>query len=260
MFEHRDLAAELTKVRDEHAPGAMVLDIERDFETLPPAVAESLLPVVDRLEPLDYDEAWIPADSPDVLQRLASDAFTVGAPGDGGVTWTRQTVPPTVLVKPRLAGSPQGFVDLLIAEALVEVGLEVPEHFLGFFTDSYPPFVDAVPLSPADTYQVAAAVFQAHGGLFSREVFGDWDGTYPDLHAAWLDAGDRLRPRLESLSDDVASGRTRFADAAELACNAVKHEIDVPQPFAPLDSDAYREHGARFAVRWAQEVFADADG
>ena len=260
MFAHRDLSTDLIGVRDEHAPGAVVLDTERDFETLQPAVAENLLPIVDRLELLDYDGSWVPPGSPDVLHRLVSDEFTIGAPGDGGVAWTRQTVPPTVFVKPRLKGSPAGFVDFLIAEALVEVGLGVPEHFLGFFTDSYPHFVDAVPLSPSDTYQVAAAIFRAHVGLSTREVFADWDGTNPDLYEEWLDAGERLGPRLGSLSDDVTSGRTRFADAAELACNAVKHDLEIPSPFSALDSDAYREHGARFAVSWAEEVFEDVGG
>ena len=47
MFEQRPLSGELDELRDEHAPGTLVLDVERDFETLPSAVAESLLAVVD---------------------------------------------------------------------------------------------------------------------------------------------------------------------------------------------------------------------
>jgi hypothetical protein len=57
----------------------------------------------------------------------------------------------------------------------------------------------------------------------------------------------------------VTSGRTEFADAAELACSAIKHGLDVPSPFAPPDAEAYRDHGAEFAVRWAETVFEATD-
>ena len=255
MFDRRPLSGELAGIRDDHAPGALVFDVQRDFETLPPSVAESLLAVVDGVEPLSYDESWVPVDAPEVLSRLTDDSFTIGAPGDGGVCWTRQTTPPAVFVKPRLAGSPEGFVRFLIAEALVEIGLGCSEHFLGFFEDTYPALVESVPLSPSGTYQLAAALHTAHVGLRTRDVFSAWTDTYPDLHTEWNDAGERLEPRLADLSRDVAVGRTDFADAAELACSAVKHDVDLPTPFDALDTAAYREHGAEFAVRWAEKTF-----
>ena len=260
MFDQRTLAGELTGIRDEHAPETLVFDAQRDFETIPPSVAENLLAVVDGVEPLSYDDSWIPKGAPEILSRLAGGSFTLGAPGDGGVCWTRQTTPPAVFVKPRLAGSPDGFVRFLIAEALVEVGFGCPEHFLGFFEDAYPAFADVVPLSPNGTYQLAAALQTAHVGLRTRDVFADWAGTYPDLHAEWLDAGERLEPRLEELSRGVAVGETDFADAAELACSAVKHDVEIPTPFDALDTAAYREHGPTFAVRWAEKTFEALEG
>jgi hypothetical protein len=260
MFDRRELSGEGARIRDEHAPEALVFDVARDFETLPPSVAENLLAVVESVEPLSYDESWVPEDAPEVLSRLAGDSFTVGAPGDGGVPWTRQTTPPAVFVKPRLAGSPEGFVRFLIAEALVEIGLGTPEHFLGFFEDAYPSLADAVPLSPDETYQLAAALHTAHAGLSTRGVFAGWEDTYPDLHAEWVDAGERLEPRLGDLPRDVAVGRTDFADAAELACSAVKHDVELPAPFDALDTVAYREHGAAFAVRWAERTFEALEG
>lgn len=255
MFERRELSGELAAVRDRQAPSAHVFDSEGDFETLPPSVAENLLAVVDGIDPIGYDESWVPDGAPQTLHRLAGGEFTIGAPGDGGVTWTRQTDPPSVFVKPRLEGSPAGFVDFLLAEALVEVGLGVPEHFLGFFEAAYRDLDDAVPLSPAETYQLAAALFDAYVGLHSREVFREWDDEYPDLHGEWVDAGERLEPRLSTLTSDVARGRTDFADGAELACSAVKHNVSVPSPFDALDAEVYREHGAAYAVRWAEKTF-----
>jgi hypothetical protein len=265
MFERRGLSGELAAVRDAHTPSALVLDSERDFETLPPSVAENLLAVVDGIEPATYDESWVPEEAPAVLHRLAGDEFTVGSHGDGGVAWTRQTDPPTVFVKPRLEGSPEGFVDFLVAEALVEAGLGLPEHFLGFFEADYPRLAAAVSLSPADTYQLAAALFDAYVGLRTRDAFASWDDDLSGLYDEWVDAGERLEPRLSTLSGDVASERTGFADAAELACNAVKHggpgdggdasDLELPSPFDALDAAVYREHGSPYAVRWAERTF-----
>ncbi len=261
MFDRRELAGELAGVRDVHAPGTLAFDVQRDFETLPSAVAENLLAIVDGVSPLSYNESWFPPDAPEILSRLADGSLTIGAPGDGGVAWTRQTTPPVVFVKPRLTGSPEGFVRFLLAEALVEIGLECPEHFLGFFEDTYRSLAEAVPLSPNETYQLAAALYTAHVGLRTREVFAGWADTYPNLHAEWIDAGERLEPRLSDLSRDVAVGRTGFSDAAELACSAVKHDVDLPTPFEALDTAAYREHGAEFAVQWAEKTFeALSDG
>lgn len=258
MFGERHLDADLSAVRDEHAPDAVVLDAERDFEMLDPAVAEDLALLVDALDPLSHPADWVPADAPEILHRVASDEFTIGMPGDGGVTWTRQTEPPVVVVKPRLAGSPDAFVDFLLVEALVEVGLDVPEQFLGFFADRYPALAAATPLDPAGTYQLAAALYTAFVGLQTRPVFADWEGDRTDLFAAWVDAGERLEPRLGDLPSEISRGRTAFPAAAELACNAVKHGLDLPAPFAALDTTAFTEYGAEYAVRWAEKTF-DAD-
>lgn len=255
MFARRAIAGDLAAVRDAHAPGALVLDCEDDFGTLRPAVAESLLAVVDDVDPVEYVEAWVPADAPGALHRLASGAFTVGLPGDGGVAWTRQTDASTVLVKPRLAGSPDGFVEFLIAEALVEVGLDLPETVLGHFRDEYPILDAAIPLSAADTYQVAVALFDAYAGLHTRPVYESWAGDHDALHGEWMDAGTRLEPRLEDLAAAVNAGRTGFADATELACSAVKHGHELPAPFSALAAAAHRKHGAAFAVTWAEKTF-----
>ena len=259
MFDRRALSDDLAAVRDEHAPGTLVLDTERDFETLDPAVAESLGPLREALDPISYPAEWLPADAPEILANYASDSFTIGLPGDGGVAWTTQTVPPTILVKPRLAGSPEPFVAFLIAEALVEIGLDEPEQFLGFFGERYRDLTEATSLGPAGTYQLAAALYDAYLGRATRDIFAGWEDDHPDLHDAWVDAGERLAPRLANLSSEIATGETSFAAAAELACSAVKHDLDVPTPFGALDTRAYREYGPDYAVEWAEKTFAELD-
>ena len=252
MFTERALADALAGVRDDHAPGTLVLDCERDFETLPPAQAEDLGLLVDTLDPVSYPAEWLPPDAPELLTRYAGGDFTVGMPGDGGVVWTTQTDPPVVVVKPRLEGSPESFVDFLVANALVELGLEEPEHFLGFFGEHYRAFDDAAGdfLDPVGVYQVAAACYDAFLGLQTRDVFAVWGEEYPALFDAWIDAGERLEPRLSGLGESMARGQTDFGDAAELACSAVKHGGEIPSPFAALDTDAYRDHGPEYAVEW----------
>ena len=253
MFTERDLAPPVAAVREEH--GGLVLNAEQDFETLPPAAAEDLGLLVDGLDPFSAPAAWLPPDAPDVLREYAGDAFTVGMPGDGSVAWTRQTDPPVVVCKSRLDESPDAFADFLVAEALVQAGLGDPEHFLGFFQDRYPEFDAALPLGAVDTYQVATACHDAYLGLATRDVFAGWEGGATDpLFEAWVDAGDRLTGRLEGLPGAVARGRTDFADAAELACSGVKHAVDLSAPFDALDADVYREHGAAYAVRWAEKT------
>ncbi len=265
MFSERAIdtgpaADELAAVRERHAPDALVLDCERDFETIDPAVAEELALLAERLEPHTYPAEWVPESAPQQLHRYASDEFTIGMPGDGGVAWTRQTDPPTVFVKPRLAGSPETFIAFLLAEALVEVGLDVPEHFLGFFEDQYAELSAAVPLDPSETYQLAAALYTGYVGLESREVFADWADDCPVLFDAWVDAGERLEPRLSGLSGELARGETAFPAAAELACSAIKHQVEVPSPFAALDTTAYLDHGSTYAVEWARKTFEKLDG
>ncbi|MFC5971304.1 hypothetical protein ACFPYI_08190 [Halomarina salina] len=255
MFEARDLSTDLETVRESHAPGAVVLDCENDFETLGPERAETLGLFVESLEPRSYPESWVPSDAPELLRRYAGEPFTVGMPGDGGVTWTAQTTPPVVLVKARTAGSPDAFRDFLVAEALVEAGSGHPEHFLGFFGERYPNLAEATTLSPTDTYQLAVALYDAYLGLHTRETFREWADDLPRLHEAWRDAGDRLQPRLDGMSREVATGRTSFPAAAELACSGVKHGCDLPTPFGALDTEAYRDAGAEYAVRWAEKTF-----
>ncbi len=255
MFEVRALSDRVAAVRDTHAPDARVVDCERDFETLPPAQAEELGLLVDALEPATYPAAWLPDDAPTLLTRYVGSDFTIGMPGDGSIAWTRQTEPPVVIVKPRVEGSPEPFVDFLLAEALVQVGLEVPEHFIGFFEDAYRELDRAVPLDPNGTYQVAAALYDGWVGLQTREVFADWRGDHPELADAWQDAGSRLEDRVSDLSRAVARGDTDFPDAAELACAAIKHAVELPAPFAALDTDAYLDHGPEYAIRWAEKTF-----
>jgi hypothetical protein len=258
MFDRRDLSDELVAVRDEHAPEALVFDTERDFETLDPAVAESLGPLCEALDPISSPAEWLPTDAPAVLTNYASDSFTVGMPGDGGVAWTTQTHPSTVFVKPRLRGSPAPFIDFLVAEALVEIDLDEPEQFLGFFGAQYRDLDEATSLDPAGTYQLAAALYDAFLGRATHDVFADWDDD-SNLHAAWTDAGERLEPRLDDLPSEIAAGETAFPAAAELACNAIKHGLDIPTPFGALDTRAYREYGPDYAVEWATKTFAELD-
>jgi hypothetical protein len=254
MFTERELSPGVAAVREAH--GALVLDAERDFETLPTDAAEDLGLLVDSLDPFSAPAAWLPPDAPEVLREYAGDAFTVGMPGDGSVAWTRQTDPPVVVCKPRVDESPEAFADFLVAEAVVQAGLGDPEHFLGFFGERYPEFDAALDsLGPVETYQVAAACHDAYLGLATRDVFAGWDdGATAPLFEAWGDAGGRLTGRLEGLPGAVGRGETDFADAAELACSGVKHALDIPAPFDALDADVYREHGAAYAVRWAEKT------
>ncbi|MFW6321281.1 MAG: DUF7089 family protein [Halohasta sp.] len=253
MFSERSLTPAVAAVREQYAPASTVLDCERDFETLPPAVAEDLGLLAERLDPASYPGEWIPADAPAVLERYAGPEFTVGMPGDGTVVWTRQTTPPTVLLKHRAKGTPNAFLDFLIAEAFVQIDLGVPEHFLPFFGDQYTELADAVDLGPTDTYQLAAALFDAWVGLQTREEFASWsdEAAYEPLYETWLDGGKRLEGRLDDLSRAVAHGEMRFSEATEYACSAVKHGLELPTPFVALDTDAYREYGAAYAVKWA---------
>ncbi|WP_247730445.1 DUF7089 family protein [Halovivax limisalsi] len=254
MFSERSLTGRVEAVRESYAPDALVLDADRDFETVPPAAAEDLGLLVDRLDPHTYPVAWLPPDAPQLLEQYVSGTFTIGMPGDGSVVWTRQTEPPVVLVKPRLEGSPADFVDFLLAEACVELSLDVPEHFIGFFEDRYRTLHDSLGLAPAETYQVAAALYDGWVGLRTRPAFESWDENHPELAASWRDAGRQLDGRIGDLPGAVARRETSFPDATELACAAIKHGLDLPAPFDALDTAAYREHGADFACRWADRI------
>lgn len=253
MFTELALSDPVQSVRDVHAPDALVFECEQDFETVPPTQAENLALVVDEIHPKRYDPAWIPTDAPEALHQYVSEEFAIGLPGDGGVTWSRQTTPPTVFLKPRLAGSPDAFVDFLLAEALVQIGLDVPEQFLGFFGETYPEFAAATKplLNSSETYQLAVACYEAYLGLQTRDVFSTWDGP---LFDAWLDAGDRLENRLDGLSTAVSQGRTSFSEAAELACSALKHGGEIPAPFGALDTSVYVDQGPEYAILWAERT------
>jgi len=255
MFERRSLSGELAAVRADHAPDAIVLDVDSDFETLPPGTAEDLGLLVDALDPATYPAEWVPDDAPGPLHRYAGSDFTIGLPGDGTVTWTRQTEPPIVFCKARAAGTPDGFLEFLIAEALVQVGMDVPESFLPFFGARYPDLDAAIPLDPASVYQIGVALYDGWLGLQTRPVFAAWADDHPGLHDAWMDAGDRLRGRIDGLPGAVARGDTDFSDATELACAGIKHDLDLPAPFAALDTTAYVDYGADYGVQWANKTF-----
>jgi hypothetical protein len=255
MFETRDLPSDLEGVRETHTSDALVLDCATDFETLRPEQAEDLGLLVDRLDPATYPAEWLPENAPRLLRRYAGSEFTIGMPGDGSIAWTRQTDPPVILVKPRVDGSPESFVDFMIAEALVEVGTGEPEHFLGFFGDSYRDLSEAVALDPNATYQIAAGLYDAWLGLHTRETFADWPEERPRLGEAWHDAGTRIEGRLDDLPGEVARNETEFSDATELACAAIKHALELPAPFAALDTKAYRQHGVEYAITWAEKTF-----
>jgi hypothetical protein len=258
MFEPRELDGELEALREAEAPGAIVLDTEGDFETLPPEQAEELALVTERLDPASAPTAWLSPDAPEILQTYASETFTVGMPGDGSVVWTRQTDPPVLICKPRLDESPADFRDFLIAEALVQVGLDVPEHFLGFFEARYPEFarVAGAQFDPNETYQLAAACYDAALGLQTRDVFAAWDG---ELFAAWLDAGEHIETRVRGLPSALARGETSFPDASELACSAIKHAAELPAPFDALDTTAYLDHGPEYAIKWLERTLAELE-
>ncbi|WP_050031732.1 DUF7089 family protein [Halorubrum halophilum] len=282
MFSTRPLDDDLDAVREAHAPGSPVLDVDADFETLPPASAEDLGLFADGLSPASFPVEWLPDEVPDLLRKYAGPTFTVGLPGDGTVVRTTQTDPQTVLVKHRAEGTPDDFLAFLIADRLVQIGVEptpgslpegvpdstLPESFLPFFGERYRDLDAAIRhpdpdtgasttgLGPSDVFQIAAALFDAWVGLYTRNTFASWEGTHPRLFDAWADAGDSLEGRLGELAGEVARGETDFASATEYACSAVRHGLDLPAPFAALDTAAYRDRGAPYAVAWAEKTVA----
>ena len=107
VFTRRSLAPETAAVREAYAPDCLVLDVDADFETLPPEAAEELGLFVDALDLAAYPTDWLPADAPTPLTRYAGTDFTIGMPGDvplvparGGVRPDRcrcpRTVPPVL--------------------------------------------------------------------------------------------------------------------------------------------------------------------
>jgi len=258
MFSERSLSPSLVAARTAHSPESTVLEVAQDFETLPPAVAEDLGLFADALDPASYPAEWLPADAPHMLEQYAGSTFTIGMPGDGTVVWTAQTEPPTVLLKKRAEGTPDAFLDFLVAEAFVQIDHGVPEQFLPFFGPEYAALAEATGLGPADVYQVAAALFDGWVGLQTRETFRSWgdEPKFEPLYEAWVDAGERLEGRLDELSGSVARGEMTFPEATEYACSAIKHDLDLPTPFGALDTDAFGEYGADYAVQWAEKTVA----
>jgi hypothetical protein len=259
MFEERSLSPALSQVRENHAADALVLDCEGDFETLPPNALDDLALLTDSISPTSYPESWLPKDAPEILRRYAGPDFIVGLPGDGSVAWTSQTAPPICFVKARVEGVPEEFVSFLLAEALVDIGFDLDEQFMGFFGEQYPELARATPLDPNSTYQIANALYTGWRGLHTREVFSGWETDETELHAAWVDAGERLEGRVSELPKLIATNELDFAEATELACGAIKHGLSLPAPFGALDTKAYREHGASFGVRWAEKTFEATD-
>jgi hypothetical protein len=261
MFSERSLSPTLAAVRERYAPEATVLDVDQDFETLPPGVAEDLGLLADALDPASYPVDWLPDDAPTALEEYAGPAFTIGMPGDGTVVWTTQTEPSTILLKKRAEGTPEAFLEFLVAEAFVQIDRGVPEQFLPFFGAQYAELADVTGLGPADVYQIAAALFDGWVGLQSREEFQSWNGDdeFEPLYEAWVDAGERLEGRLGELSRSVARGEMTFPEATEYACSAIKHGLELPTPFTALDTDAYREYGADYAVQWADKTVSSLD-
>lgn len=255
MFEERALPAHIDELRSTYAANTQVFDCATEFETLDARGRDELAIRVDSVDPLSYPRNWIPEDAPSILTQLAESGLVIGFPEHGSVTWTRQTVPPTVLVRPRSHGSPGEFVDFLVAEAFVEIGAGHPEHFLGFFEDRYGDI--AAFGTPSESYQIAAALFDAYIGLHTREIYVDWVDRYPQVHQVWEETGERLAPRLDDLVAAVNRGETTVTDATEYACSAVKHNLALPPPFDALDSVAYREYGADFAVKWVERILPE---
>ena len=282
MFTTRPLDDDIDAVREAHAPGSPVLDVDADFETLPPAAAEDLGLFVDGLSPASFPVEWLPDEVPALLSTYAGPTFTVGLPGDGTAVRTAQTDPQSVLVKRRAEGTPDDFLGFLIADRLVQIGVEpapgslpeavsdarLPDSFLPFFGERYRDLDAAIRrpdpdtgasttgMGPSDVFQIATALFDAWVGLYTRDAFASWEGTHPRLFDTWLDAGDRLEGRLDDLAGEVARGETEFAGATEYACSAVRHGLDLPAPFAALDTAAYRDRGASYAVKWAEKTVA----
>ena len=298
MFSTRDLDDDIAGVRAQYAPDSPVIDVASDFETLPPAAAEDLGLFVDGLAPASHPAEWLPDTVPNHLRAYAGPTFTIGLPGAGTVVRTTQTVPPAVLVKRRAEGTPTDFLAFLIADRLVQIGIDpspdsippaaspssdhsftggsstdtqgtstdVPETFLAFFGPLYPELDAAIRrpdpetgesrtgFSPSDVYQVAAALFDAWLGLHTRDAFASWETEHPRLFDAWVDAGERLEGRLPELAGEVARGETSFPAATEYACSTVRHALDLPAPFAALDTAAYRDRGAPYAVTWAEKT------
>ena len=259
MFSTYDLTGELAALQNELVSELLVLRSDEEFETMPTDWLYELALVTDDITPHSYASEWIPATAPKPLHQFTGADPVIGAPGDGGITWTTQTSPPIVFLKPRAEGIPDTFREFLLAEAILDIHLAHPEHPLDFFRAEYPALHEATRDDPGLAYRLSGALCEAWCGIGRRPVFEEWSDTYPAIHDAWEDAGNRLADRILNLPAELAQGSTGFVSAAELACSGVKHGIELPPPFDALTVSAYRDHGPSFAVKWTEKTFAGFD-
>ena len=259
MFHPYGLREDLDDLRNELAPSTQILECDREFESMPEDWIYELAFVTDSIAPVTYPADWIPENAPSALDRYADTEPAIGLPGDGGVTWTANTDPSLVIVKPRLTGAPEDFRDFLVAEAILQLSLDHPETAIEFFGESYPALQTATNDNVDLTFRLAVSLFDGWQGLETREQFRKWADRYPRLHDAWADAGEQLQPRIDSLPMLLSNRSLRFGEATELACSAIKHDLDLPSPFAALDVAAYRERGSEFAVRWTERTLEQLD-
>lgn len=259
MFHPYGLRDDLQELRDDLAAEVEILECDREFEAMPEDWVYELAFITESIDPVAYPGSWIPPNAPSAMGRYTRADPAIGLPGDGGVTWTVQTDPPLIFVKPRLTGAPEDFRDFLVAEAILQLSLEHPETAIAFFGESYPSLQEAAGDDPDLAFRLAVSLFDAWKGLETREQFRTWDGSYPRLHRAWADAGEQLQPRIDALPRLLSDGSLRFGEATELACSAIKHDLDLPSPFGALDVEAFRERGASFAVRWTETTVDQLD-
>ena len=259
MFHHVGLQSDLEALRDDLACDVRVIECNREFEAMPEDWVAELAFITDSIEPVTYPASWVPADAPEALHRYVRTDPAIGLPGDGGVTWTVQTTPPLVIVKPRLMGAPADFRDFLVAEAILQLSLGHAETALAFFGEEYPRLHEATGGNGDLAYRLAVSLYDCWQGLDTREHVRGWETEYPRLHEAWDDAGSHLQPRINSIPSLLDDRSLRFGEATELACSAIRHDLELPAPYAALDVDAYHERGAAFAVRWAERILDQLD-
>lgn len=255
MFSEYELGDDLRDLSESHGCDVRVVTAERDFEILPEEGLYEIALITEEISPTPASADWLSAESPSALTRLTKNDIAVGLPGDGGVTWTAQTTPALIIVKPRLTGAPSDFIDFLVAEAILQLARGHPEHLLAFFGDNYRSLERAVNDDTDLAYRLAVSLFMGWQGLDTRPTFQTWENEYPRLGEAWSSAGDHLEDRVNALPALMADGSLGFGAATELACSALKHDLSLPAPFRALDVTAFRDHGARFAVTWAERTY-----
>ena len=256
MFSEYALGEDLIELCENTDCDTLVVESQRDFEALPEDALFEVALLTEDISPTPCPESWLSEDSPQTLSRLTKNDLAIGLPGDGSVTWTAQTTPPLIIIKPRIAGAPTDFKDFLIAEAILQLSRDHPEHLLSFFREDYRSLEGAVNGDSDLSYRLAIALYRGWQGLDTRASFQTWEEKYPRLGAAWSSAGGHLEGRVSELPTLLADGTMGFGAATELACSALKHDISLPAPFRALDVESFRDHGARFAIKWAERTYA----